>query len=77
VYFRVLCLIVVPLPLGNKPFAVQMENNKTPWPESATELYRHNDSRLLAKLVATFEYGGCHVVSVTDQYGRILCFLDR
>jgi hypothetical protein len=29
------------------------------------------------KLVPTFADRGCHVVSVTDPYGRILWFLDR
>jgi hypothetical protein len=33
--------------------------------------------RLSAKLVPTFEYLGCCVVSVTDPYGRILGLLDR
>jgi hypothetical protein len=32
---------------------------------------------LSAKLVLTFEDRGCHVVSVTDPYGRNLRFLDR
>jgi hypothetical protein len=32
---------------------------------------------LSAKLVPTFAHRGCHVVSVTDPYGRILEFLDR
>jgi hypothetical protein len=41
------------------------------------ELYRPNDRRLSAKLVPTFEDRGCHVVSVTDPYGRILDCLDR
>jgi hypothetical protein len=50
---------------------------KTPWPESASELYRPSDSRLSAKLVPTFANRGCHVVSVTDPYGRVLGFLDR
>jgi hypothetical protein len=50
---------------------------KTPWPESASELYRPSDHRLSAKLVPTFEHRGCHVVSVTDPYGRNLGFLDR
>jgi CBS-domain-containing membrane protein len=50
---------------------------KTPWPESASELYRPSDRRLSAKLVSTFADTGCHVVSVTDSYGRILGFLDR
>jgi hypothetical protein len=50
---------------------------KTPWPESASELFRLSDSRLSAKLVSTFADRGCHVVSVTDPYGRILGFSDR
>jgi CBS-domain-containing membrane protein len=32
---------------------------------------------LSAKLVPTFVDRGCHVVSVTDPYGRILGVLDR
>jgi hypothetical protein len=32
---------------------------------------------LSAKLVPTFADRGCHVVSVTYHYGRILGFLDR
>jgi hypothetical protein len=51
--------------------------NKTPWPVSASELYRSRDHRLLAKLMPTFADRGCHVVSVTDPYGRIPGFLDR
>jgi CBS-domain-containing membrane protein len=35
------------------------------------------DRRLSAKLVPTFADRGCHVVSVTDPYGRILGFIDR
>jgi hypothetical protein len=50
---------------------------QTPWPESACELYKPSDRRLSAKLVPTFVDKGCHVVSVTDPYGRILGFLDR
>jgi hypothetical protein len=46
-------------------------------PESESELYRPSDRRLSAKLVLTFVDRGCHVVSVTDPYGRILGFLDR
>jgi CBS-domain-containing membrane protein len=45
--------------------------------ESASELYRPSDRRLSAKLVPTFADRGCHLVSVTDPYGRILGFLDR
>jgi hypothetical protein len=49
----------------------------TPWSESASELCRPSDRRLLAKLVPTFADRGSHVVSVMDPYGRILDFLDR
>jgi hypothetical protein len=48
-----------------------------PWPESASELYRPSDHRLSTKLVPTFAERVCHVVSVTDPYGRILGFRDR
>jgi hypothetical protein len=50
---------------------------KYPWSESASELYRPSDRRLSAKWLQTFADRGCHVVSVTDPYGRILDFLDR
>jgi hypothetical protein len=56
---------------------VQFHTTTTPWPESASELYRPSDRRLSAKLVPTFVYGGCHVVSVTDPYGRNLGFPDQ
>jgi hypothetical protein len=49
----------------------------TPWSGSANELYRPSDRRLSAKLVPTFADRRCHVVSVTEPYGRILGFLDR
>jgi hypothetical protein len=32
---------------------------------------------MAAKLLATFADRGCHVVSVTDPYGRILGFIDQ
>jgi hypothetical protein len=37
---------------------------------------RATDRRFSAKLVPNFADGGCHVVSVTDPYGRILNFSD-
>jgi hypothetical protein len=40
--------------------------NLSPWPESASELYRLSDHRLLAKLVPTFADRGCHVVNMTN-----------
>jgi hypothetical protein len=48
-----------------------------PWSESASELYRQSDRRFSAKWLPTFADKGCHVVSVTDPYSRILGFLDR
>jgi hypothetical protein len=54
-----------------------LHKNTTPWSESARELYRPRDRSLSAKLVPTFADRGCHMVSVTDPYGRILGFLDR
>jgi hypothetical protein len=53
------------------------KNKQTPWSESASELYRPSDRRLSLKWLPTFADRGCHVVSVTDPYGRILGFLDR
>jgi hypothetical protein len=53
------------------------KKKKTPWPESASELYQPSDRRLSAKRLPTFANRGCHVVSVTDPYARILGFLDR
>jgi hypothetical protein len=50
---------------------------KTPWSESATELYRPSDRRFSRKLVLTFADLGYRVVSAMDPYGRILDFLDR
>jgi hypothetical protein len=47
-------------------------NKQTPWSESARELYPPSDRRLSAKWLPTFVDKGCHVVSVTDPYGRIL-----
>jgi hypothetical protein len=51
--------------------------NLTPWPEFEREPYRPRDSRLSAKSWQTLADRGCHTVSVTDPYGRILRFLDR
>jgi hypothetical protein len=56
------------------PFANHRKQTKkrTPWPESANELYRPSDRRLSVKLVPTFADKRCRVVRVTDPYGRIL-----
>jgi hypothetical protein len=57
--------------------ALNCNKNKTPWSESASELCRPSDRRFSAKWLPTFADKGCHVVSVTNPYGRILGFLDR
>jgi hypothetical protein len=51
--------------------------NKSQWPESASELYRPSNRSLSAKLAPTFTDIGCHMVSITNPFGRILGFLDR
>jgi hypothetical protein len=52
------------------------KQTKTPWPESAGELYRPSDRRLSAKLVSASADRGSRVVSVTDPYGRILATIS-
>jgi hypothetical protein len=61
-------------------FSYHIDKTKTKqtlWCESASELYRPSDRRFSATWLPTFVDKGCHVVSVTDLYGRILSFLDR
>jgi hypothetical protein len=41
-------------------------NKQIPWPDSASELYRPSDRRLLPRLMPTFADRGSHVVSVTN-----------
>jgi hypothetical protein len=62
--------------LGHFTHHFNKVKKKTPWPESASELYRPSDRCLSAKLVPTFADRGCHVVNVTDLYGRNIGFLD-
>jgi hypothetical protein len=45
------------------------KSKKSEWPESA--------SHLSTTLVPTFADRRCHVVSLTDHYGRMVGFLDR
>jgi hypothetical protein len=47
---------------------------QTLWPESASKLYRLSNRCLSLKLEPTFADRGCHVVSMTDPYGRFLDF---
>jgi hypothetical protein len=79
--FRCLHVILTTLPaimyLKTKKFTPLDSDNrwpiKTPWPDSASELYRPRQ----AKLVPTFSDRVCLVVSMTDPYGSVLGFLDR
>jgi hypothetical protein len=50
---------------------------KTPWPQSARELYGPSDRRLSTKSVPTFVDRDYRVVRATDSYGRILEYLER
>jgi hypothetical protein len=65
------------LTVGRHDFPTKNKTKQTPWSESASELYRPSDNRLSAKWLQTFADRRCHVVSVTDPYGRILGFLER
>jgi hypothetical protein len=47
---------------------------KTPWSESARELYRPSDRRLSAKWLPTCADRRCYLVSVTDPSGHISRF---
>jgi hypothetical protein len=59
--------------MGNIPcYHLYESNERPPWPESASELYRPSE-----KLVPTFADRVCDVVSVADPYVHILRFLDR
>jgi hypothetical protein len=52
---------------------IRVTKKQTPWPESASELYRPSDSRLSAELLPTFSVKGCRVVHAADslrQYSR-------
>jgi hypothetical protein len=61
VHFDLLCALVVRVP-----------GYRSRDPDS--DLYRPSDRRLSTKIVPIFANRGCHVVSVTDPYGRILAF---
>jgi hypothetical protein len=70
-------LSVLNLGYARTPYGVR-ENVlriKTPWPESASEVYRPSDRRLSAKLVPIFADRWYHVVSVKVPYGRILGYV--
>jgi hypothetical protein len=59
-------------PTWHCPDTLQDKKKKLRGLKSASELYRPSDRRLSAKLVPTSVDRGCHVVSVTDPYGRFL-----
>jgi hypothetical protein len=78
--FSIYVILLAARPWGTEPWtevSTKTKTKQTPWTESASELYRPCDRRLLAKIAPIFADRGCHVVIVTDPYGRILGFLDR
>jgi hypothetical protein len=70
-FLRSVTIITLPSPLCLWRWDATSKTKQTPWSESAS------DRRLSAKRLPTFADNGCHVVSVTDPFGRILGFLDR
>jgi hypothetical protein len=54
-------------------YKTQKQTNSVVWVRRQT-IPTERDHRLSAKLVPTFVDTGCHVVSMTDPYGRILGF---
>ena len=72
----VIVVMVAVVKLGRR--STELMHFKTPWPQSASELYRQSGRRRSAKLVPTF----CGQRGVTWPAQRIptavnLCFLDR
>jgi hypothetical protein len=53
----------------------QTNNNPVAWVRGRTVPTERPP--LVGEVTASFADIGCHVVSVTDPYGRILDFLDR
>jgi hypothetical protein len=83
-YFQIICLLLLFKQSCSFFAALQIllsierkQTKQIPWSESASELHRPSDRLLSAKWLPIFADRGCHVVSVTDPYGRILGFLDR
>jgi hypothetical protein len=56
---------------------IEQKIKQVPWPESASKVDRPRDRCLSAKLLPTFADTWCHMVSVTNPYGRNLGFLYR
>jgi hypothetical protein len=56
---------------------IYINKKQTPWPESARELYRQSERRLLAKLVPTFWDRGVSSSQGGGPLRPYLGFLDR
>jgi hypothetical protein len=61
-------------PLTTTP--ITLELNYTPRPKVRERTISTERPPLVGEVSSNFEHRGCHVVSVTDPYGRILGFLD-
>jgi hypothetical protein len=66
IYFKILLSQIIKVYSGHtqKNGAVSKVNYQTPWPEPASECHLSADR-------------GCHVVNVTNPYGRNLGFLNQ
>jgi hypothetical protein len=58
------------------PFNLRCIDAWIEWKKKLRDLSPLSDCCMSAKLESTFADIRCHVVSVTDPYGRILGFLD-
>jgi hypothetical protein len=56
--------------IGGRQGYQKKKTKQTPWPYSASELYRPSDRRFSAELVPTLADWGCRVVTVTNCHGR-------
>jgi hypothetical protein len=69
-YHTCCCCAMIHSNSQNSSWNIRRTKNWTPWPQSASELYRPSERRLSAKLVPTFVDRGCCVVSATNSHGR-------
>jgi hypothetical protein len=69
------CILLGDWRIRSKHIVHKLELNSTVWVRERTIPTEYR--RLSEKWLPTFADRGCHVVSVTDPYGRVLGFLDR
>jgi CBS-domain-containing membrane protein len=62
---------------GSTTWLTQRNKTKLRGLSPRANQYRPSTRSLSARLMPTFADRGCHVVGVTEPYGRIIGFLDR